>query len=96
MSYLCSDFHPNGYELAISGRSNLISIYDLRRKKLLRSIPAHTKQISSLAYHPRGLFLSSGSHDNLTRLWHGKYYSSLEIEGSEMIETGKIGNIDVR
>jgi U4/U6 small nuclear ribonucleoprotein PRP4 len=32
-SLLCSDFSPNGFEFAVAGKNNLISIFDLRRKK---------------------------------------------------------------
>jgi U4/U6 small nuclear ribonucleoprotein PRP4 len=35
-SILCSCFSPNGFECAISGRNNLISILDIRRKKVLK------------------------------------------------------------
>jgi WD40 repeat protein len=32
-SILCSRFHPNGFELAVGGKANIISIFDMRRKK---------------------------------------------------------------
>jgi len=32
-SILCSDFNPNGFEFAVGGKTNMITIYDLRRKK---------------------------------------------------------------
>ena len=45
---MSSSFHPNGYELALGGKSNMINIFDLRRKKELKIIPAHNKLISDL------------------------------------------------
>ena len=32
-SIVCSSFHPNGFEFAIGGKNNMITIFDLRRKK---------------------------------------------------------------
>lgn len=49
-SILCSRFHPNGFELAVAGKTNVISIFDLRRKKELKNIPAHLKLISDVKY----------------------------------------------
>lgn len=50
-SILCCDFNNNGYELAVGGKNNMISIKDLRRKKSVKQIPAHTKLVSGLKYH---------------------------------------------
>jgi U4/U6 small nuclear ribonucleoprotein PRP4 len=79
-SILCSRFHPNGFELAVAGKANVISIFDLRRKKELKSIPAHLKLISDVKYDENGNFLASVSHDNSIRLWHGRNYSTLPID----------------
>ena len=49
-SILCSEFAPNGFEFAVAGKNNMISIFDLRRKKELKRIPAHLKLISDLKY----------------------------------------------
>lgn len=49
-SILCADFSNNGYELAVGGKSNIISIRDIRRLKTMKQIPAHTKLISGLKY----------------------------------------------
>ena len=76
-SILCSDFNPNGYEIAVAGKNNTISIFDLRRKKELKKIPAHLKLISDVKYHRKSLFLTSVSHDNSIKLWHGIDYSPL-------------------
>ena len=49
-SILCSDFAPNGFEFAVAGKTNIISIFDLRRKKEFKRIPAHLKLISDVKY----------------------------------------------
>ena len=77
-SILCSDFHPNGYELAIGSKNNLVEIFDLRRKIAVKSIPAHTKLISSLQYNEEGTLLMTGSHDCTVKLWHGRNYTGID------------------
>lgn len=92
-SILCSDFAPNGYEFAVAGKNNIIAVYDLRRKKELKRIPAHIKLVSDLKYDKNGLFLSSSSHDNHVKLWHGLDYTPLPVEN--LIEQHKITSIDI-
>ena len=58
----------------------MISIFDLRRKKELKKIPAHLKLISEIKYNEDGLFLSSSSHDNTIRFWHGLDYTPILID----------------
>lgn len=58
----------------------MIAIYDLRRKKELKKIPAHIKLISDLKYERNGLFLSSSSHDNTIKFWHGLDYTPLPVD----------------
>lgn len=93
-SILCSDFAPNGFELAVGGKNNMISIFDLRRKKELKRIPAHLKLISDLKYQEHGLFLVSASHDNLIKLWHGMDYTPLPVDN--LMEQHKITSIDLK
>jgi WD40 repeat protein len=52
------------------------------------------KLISDVKYQEHGLFLSSASHDNTVRLWHGFDYTPLPIENIE--EQHKITSIDIR
>jgi U4/U6 small nuclear ribonucleoprotein PRP4 len=91
-SILCSSFHPNGYELALGGKNNMIDIFDIRRKKQIKTIPAHTKLISDLHYEQNGDVLVSGSHDNQIKIWHGRDYSSI-CDG--LNHPSKITSVDI-
>ena len=64
----------------MGGKTNMVTVFDLRRKKEFKRIPAHLKLISDLKYEEKGLFLASGSHDCLVRLWHGRDYGPLPSE----------------
>lgn len=92
-SILCSDFHPNGFELAIGGRNNLAEIYDLRRRVAVKTIPAHVKLISDLQYNEDGTLLMTASHDCTVKLWHGRNYTSVE---EELEHPTKITSVGVR
>lgn len=82
-SILCSDFNQNGFEFAVGGKANIISIFDLRRKNELKRIPAHLKLVSDLKYQEKGAYLASASHDNTIKLWHGQNYTSLPVDDLE-------------
>lgn len=90
-SILCCNFHPNGFELAVGGRNNMINIFDLRRKKEIKAVPAHTKLISDLQYNNSGHILMSSSHDNFVKLWHGRDYGLV----CELEQTNKVTSVAI-
>jgi U4/U6 small nuclear ribonucleoprotein PRP4 len=92
-SILCCDFSSNGYELALGGKSNMISIKDIRRLKTMKQIPAHTKLISGLKYDKNESILCSVSHDNSLRLWHGRNYISVNLEPH--MHASKLTSVDI-
>lgn len=63
----------------MAGKNNLVDIFDLRRKKLLKQIPAHLKLVSDLAYSEDGSILFSSGHDMKIKLWHGRNFSSVGL-----------------
>ena len=91
-SILCSCFHPNGYELAVGGKNNMISIFDLRRKKEIKLVPAHNKLVSDLQYSEGGHVLLSGSHDDTMKIWHGREYTLLR----ELEQPSKVTSVALR
>lgn len=74
--YLCSafqvlgiSFSPNGYHLATGGEDNTCRIWDLRKRKSLYVIPAHSNLISQLKFEPQeGYFLVTGSYDTTVKV----------------------------
>jgi WD40 repeat protein len=68
----------------------MIEIFDLRRKKEIKSIPAHLKLVSDLTYSENGALLFSAGHDNVIKIWHGRNYSSV---GAELEHAAKISSI---
>jgi WD40 repeat protein len=56
-------FSPNGYHLATGGEDNTCRIWDIRKKKSLYTIPAHSNLISQVKFEPHeGYFLVTASH----------------------------------
>lgn len=57
-------FSPNGYHLATGGEDNTCRIWDLRKKKSLYIIPAHSNLISQVKFEPQeGYYLVTASYD---------------------------------
>lgn len=63
-------FSPNGYHLASGGEDNSCRIWDLRKRKCLYIIPAHSNLISQVKYEPQeGYFLVTGSYDTTAKVF---------------------------
>lgn len=77
-------FSPNGYHLATGGEDNTCRVWDLRKKKSLYTIPAHSNLISEVKYEPQeGYFLVTASYDMTAKVWflseHDNSYIKIEI-----------------
>jgi len=57
-------FSPNGCHLATGAEDNTCRVWDLRKKKSLYVIPAHSNLISQVKFEPQeGYFLVTASYD---------------------------------
>lgn len=66
-------FSPNGYHLASGGEDNTCRIWDLRKRKSLYVIPAHSNLISQVKFEPQeGYFLVTGSYDTTAKVYNCK------------------------
>lgn len=64
-------FSPNGYHLATGGEDNTCRIWDLRKRKSLYTIPAHSNLISQVKFEPQeGYFLVTSSFDMTAKVFH--------------------------
>mmetsp|Transcript_1362 Transcript_1362/g.1576 ORF Transcript_1362/g.1576 Transcript_1362/m.1576 type:complete len:239 (-) Transcript_1362:13-729(-) len=68
---LCAAFNPtNGYHLMTAGDDGTIKIYDLRQRKILATVPAHSRLISQLSLdREEGEYLASSSFDGTAKVW---------------------------
>lgn len=63
-------FSPNGYYLASGGEDNTCRIWDLRKKKSVYMIPAHSNLISQVKFEPQeGYFLVTASYDMTAKVF---------------------------
>lgn len=79
LQVLAISFSPNGYHLASGGEDNTCRIWDLRKKKSLYIIPAHSNLISQVKFEPQeGYFLATASYDMTAKVpFLSEYYFSL-------------------
>jgi U4/U6 small nuclear ribonucleoprotein PRP4 len=77
-------FSPNGYHLATGGEDNTCRIWDLRKKKSLYTIPAHSNLISEVKFEAQeGYFLVTASYDMTAKVCllseHHDSYIKIEV-----------------
>nr|AFN53638.1 hypothetical protein [Linum usitatissimum] len=86
-------FSPNGYHLATGGEDNTCRIWDLRKKKSLYVIPAHSNLVSHVKYEPQeGYYLVTASYDTTAKVWSGKDFKPVKtLSGHE----SKVASLDI-
>ena len=63
---------PDGQTLAAGGWSNsagTVNLYNPSTGSRKQKLTGHGHQVNSIAYHPNGRILASGSNDNTIRIW---------------------------
>ena len=94
---MCTEFSPNGFQLATAGDDGTIKIWDLRQRKAYASIPAHTRLITQLKFahangRQNGEFIVSSSFDGTGKVWSTRDWKLLStLRGHE----GKVMAIDI-
>jgi WD40 repeat protein len=63
-------FGPDGKSLFFGNADGLIQVLNLADGKVLRTLTGHTAAVTSLAFHPTGTLLISGSKDRTVKLWN--------------------------
>ncbi|CAN6586355.1 unnamed protein product [Malus baccata var. baccata] len=70
---LALSFSANGYYLATGGEDNTCRIWDLRKRKSIYTIPAHSNLISQVKFEPQdGYFLVTASYDLTAKIWSAR------------------------
>jgi U4/U6 small nuclear ribonucleoprotein PRP4 len=95
---LCSEFHPNGFQLTTAGDDGTIRVWDMRKRSSVAVIPAHSNLITQLRFYPssdesssNGDILATSSFDGSCRLWSTRDWTMLHtLQGHE----GKVTGVD--
>jgi len=57
-------------EIAFGCKDHLIKIYNLADYSIKQNLDSHSLPVTSLAYHPTGKYLISGSRDAQLKIWN--------------------------
>ncbi|MEG4046531.1 serine/threonine-protein kinase [Microcoleus sp. Pol17_C1] len=68
---------PDSSILASGGGDKNVILWDLKRGRRMRTIPAHTAAVNAIAFSRDGQTLASGSDDKTIRLWNVRTGSRL-------------------
>ena len=72
---------PDGSRVAVGGtNSGSLSVWDVRKGKLLLTLSGHTQGMRSLAWTPDGTRLISSSQDGTVRVWDSRSVYNHEAE----------------
>lgn len=73
------DFSPNGFHIATASEDNTCKIWDLRKRNILYTIPAHTNLISDVKFQrDGGDYMVTASYDNTAKLWTNRTWQPLK------------------
>lgn len=63
-------FSPDGTILASASYDHTIKFWDVKTRKLIRTLTGHTSSLRIIQFSPDGKLLASSSTDNTVRLWN--------------------------
>ena len=73
-----ADWSPDGYHIVTCSQDNSCKVWDLRKRNIEYTIPAHTNLVSNVKFErSSGEYLISSSYDNTARLWAAKTWLPL-------------------
>ena len=79
MNSYCSgvDWSPDGYHIVTSSQDNSVKIWDLRKRNIEYTIPAHTNLVSNVKFDWSGEFVMTSSYDCTAKIWAAKTWLPL-------------------
>jgi WD40 repeat protein len=82
----CLRFSPNGKLLASGGHDNTVCVWDVEKRKLLKTLRGHAGRVRSVAFAPQlpdvEAQLLAGSYDQSAKIWNLKDYEEFHIFGA--------------
>ncbi|MDJ0774572.1 MAG: AAA-like domain-containing protein [Mastigocoleus sp. MO_167.B18] len=63
-------FSPDGKIIAAASTDSNIKLWNIKNRKLVKTLKGHTKNIIDISFSPNGKLLVSGSSDKTVKLWN--------------------------
>jgi WD40 repeat protein/serine/threonine protein kinase len=80
------EFSPNGKFLASGGHDNTVCVWDVDKRKLLKTLRGHAGRVRAVAFAPQlpdvEAQLLTGSHDQSAKIWNLKDYEEFRVFGA--------------
>ena len=85
-------FSPRGNYLAVAGRKHrstipIIEIWNLRKKRVVKTLEGHSGMITTLDFSPDGNWLASGANDKDVILWDISSLADSDIQAADAAGT---------
>ncbi|MEM8671324.1 MAG: protein kinase [Planctomycetota bacterium] len=82
-------WHPEESQIACGTTDGRVHLYDILKRKLIRSVHGHSTRVRSLSWSSDGLRIASGSEDGHVKVWdprNGMEMLSLKTPGQGVTE----------
>ena len=85
-AYPALQFSPNGKLLASGGNDNTVCVWDVEKRKLLKTLRGHAGRVRAVAFAPQlpdvEAQLLTASHDQSAKVWNLKDYEEFPVFGA--------------
>lgn len=84
-SVLSIDLNADGWHAATGSEDNTVKIWDLRQRRCIYTVPAHTNLVSTVHFErDNGRYLLTASYDGTCKIWTHPTWTPLRtLEGHE-------------
>merc|ERR1712194_51865 len=73
------DFNKHGYQIATGSDDNTVRFWDLRKRKCVSTLQAHSKCVSEVEYSACGKYFLTSSYDKTCKIWNASNNHNMKV-----------------